>query len=249
VNAEIRILPDAELLFKAAAAEFVRCAKQSVQGKQNFTVCLSGGSTPKGLYNLLATDAELRREVPWGDIYFFWGDERHVSPDDPDSNFRMANETLLSKIPVSTCQALRIRGEYADAELAAAEYEQTIRSFFHLVDGELPRFDLVLLGMGPDGHTASLFPGTKALRETSRIVVRNWVGKFFTDRITLTAPVLNQAATVMFLVNGDDKATSLKAVLEGPCEPEQLPAQLIRPESGKLLWLVDRSAARLLHTA
>lgn len=249
MNVEIRILPDAESIFKAAGAEFVRCAQQAVQGKEKFTVCLSGGSTPKGLYQLIADDSEFRHAVPWGETYFFWGDERHVAPDDPDSNFRMANETLLSKVPVSACQALRIKGEYADAELAATEYEQAIRSFFHLANGELPRFDLVLLGMGPDGHTASLFPGTKALHEKRRVVVRNWVGKFNSERITLVAPVLNEAATVMFLVHGKDKAPALKAVLEGPWEPEQLPAQLIRPSRGKLLWLVDTSAARLLDTA
>src|SRR5437879_2515362 len=158
----------------------------------------------------------------------------------------MARETLLSRVPAG--QVFRIKGEAPDASAAAAEYEQDLRAFFKLADGEFPRFDLVLLGMGPDGHTASLFPGTKALHEQQRLAVSNWVGKFFTDRITLTPPVLNNAARVMFLVQGDDKAPALKAVLEGPFEPEQLPAQLIRPTQGKLLWLVDATAANLLSS-
>src|SRR5437879_382202 len=158
----------------------------------------------------------------------------------------MARETLLSRVPAG--QVFRIKGEAPDASAAAAEYEQDLRAFFKLADGEFPRFDLVLLGMGPDGHTASLFPGTKALRERQRLVVSNWVGKFFTDRITLTPPVLNNAARVMFLVNGEDKALALKGVLEGPFEPEQLPAQLIQPQNGRLLWLVDAAAGSMLST-
>jgi 6-phosphogluconolactonase len=241
---EIRIVPSAEALFQAAAGEFVQAAEESVRAKGSFAVALSGGSTPKGLYSLLAGDPNLRARTPWDKTYFFWGDERHVPPEDPDSNFRMAREAMLSCVPAG--QVFRIKGEIPDASAAAEEYERELHGFFTLPNGQLPRFDLVLLGMGPDGHTASLFPGTKALLEQRRLVVANWVGKFFTDRITLTPPVLNNAARVMFLVHGEDKAPPLKGVLEGPFEPDQLPAQLIQPRDGKLLWLVDATAAHLL---
>jgi 6-phosphogluconolactonase len=240
MRSEIRIVAGAEALFRAAADEFVSAAEESVRAKGSFTVALSGGSTPKGLYSLLAGDAR----TSWNIVHFFWGDERHVPPGDADSNFRMARETLLARVPAG--QVFRIKGETPDASAAAAEYESELRAFFKLADGEFPQFDLVLLGMGPDGHTASLFPGTKALHEERRLVVSNWVGKFFSERITLTPPVLNNAARVMFLVQGEDKAPALKAVLEGPFEPEQLPAQLIRPRQGRLLWLVDATAAHLL---
>jgi 6-phosphogluconolactonase len=181
-------------------------------------------------------------------MHVFWGDERHVPPDHPDSNYRMANEALLSKVPIPPANVHRIKSEHPDAHQVADDYEQTLQAFFHLAAGQLPRFDLILLGLGPEAHTASLFPGTKALHETRRLVVSTWVGKFFTDRITLTPAVLNNAAGVIFLVSGEDKALALKAVLEGHDEPEQLPAQLIRPAHGRLLWLVDRAAAGLLQT-
>lgn len=248
VNPEIIILPSVDALYGAAAAEFVRAAQEAAQSNGTFNVVLSGGSTPRALYSRLATDPGLRAQVPWEKINFFWGDERHVSPDHPDSNFRMVNEAMISRVPVTAAQIWRIKGELADAKEAAGEYEQRLRECFHLADGVAPRFDLVLLGMGSDGHTASLFPGTKALDETQRLVVANWVGKFYAERITLTAPVLNNAALVLFLVRGEDKAPALKAVLEGPSEPAQLPAQLIRPSKGTLTWLVDSSAARLLST-
>jgi 6-phosphogluconolactonase len=241
---EIRIVPGAEVLFRAAAEEFAQAAEEAVRSRGSFTVALSGGSTPKGLYSLLAGDPNLRSRTPWESVHFFWGDERHVPPEHPDSNFRMAQETMLSRVPAG--HVFRIKGEIPDPSTAAQEYEQQLRAFFTLFNGQFPVFDLVLLGMGPDGHTASLFPGTKALLEQHRLVVSNWVGKFFTHRITLTPPVLNHAAMVMFLVQGEDKALALKAVLEGPFEPDQLPAQLVRPENGRLLWLVDSTAAHLL---
>jgi 6-phosphogluconolactonase len=180
-------------------------------------------------------------------MHVFWGDERHVPPDHPDSNYRMANEVLLSQVPIPPANVHRIKSEHPDARQAADDYEQTLQAFFRLAAGQHPRFDLIFLGLGPEGHTASLFPGTQALHETHRLVVSTWVGKFFTDRITLTPPVLNNAAGVVFLVSGEDKALALKAVLEGHDEPEQLPAQLIRPAHGRLLWLVDRAAASLLQ--
>jgi len=179
-------------------------------------------------------------------MQLFFGDERHVEPTHPDSNFRMATEAMISKVPLKPEQVHRIKAENPDTAQAAREYEQELRSHFHLADGEAPRFDLVLLGMGNEGHTLSLFPGTKALRDNGRLVVRNWVGKLLAERVTLTAPAVNSAALVMFMVAGADKALALKAVLEGPCEPEQLPAQLIDPKSGRLLWLVDATAGGIL---
>jgi 6-phosphogluconolactonase len=244
---EIQIVDNAEALYRAGAAEFVRQAGAAVRMKGVFTVALSGGSTPKGLYGLLATDPTLRAQVPWDKTHVFWGDERHVPPTDADSNYRMASEAMLSKVPIPPAHVHRIKSEHPDARQAAEDYEQTLRAFFHSPEGQLPRFDLVFLGLGPEGHTASLFPGTKALHEEKRLVVSNWVGKFYTHRITMTAPVLNNAACVIFLVSGGDKALPLKAALEGPYEPEQLPAQLIRPEHGRLLWLIDEVAARLLQ--
>lgn len=249
MSREVLIFENAESLCKAAAVEFVRAADEAVATKGSFTVALSGGSTPKNLYGLLATDLALRSTIPWGKLNFFFGDERHVPPDSPESNYRMAQEAMFSRAPIAAAQIARIKGEYPDAAQAAREYEKTLREFFGLKEGEFPRFDLVFLGMGSDGHTASLFPGTKALYEEERLVISNWVGKFFTERITLTAPVLNYAARVIFLVQGEDKAPALKAVLEGPYEPEQLPAQLIQPKNGKLVWLVDKTAARLLDPA
>jgi 6-phosphogluconolactonase len=244
---EVQIVRDAEALYRAGAAEFVRLAGEAVMTKGSFTVALSGGSTPKGLYGLLATDPRLREQVPWEKIHVFWGDERHVPPTDAESNYRMAHEALLSKVPVPLAHLYRIKSEAPDASHAADDYEQTLRMFFRVSAGQLPRFDLVFLGLGPEAHTASLFPGTKALHETKRLVVSNWVGKFFTDRMTMTPPILNNSACVVFLVSGGEKALPLKAVLEGPYEPDQLPAQLIRLEHGRLLWLVDRDAASLLR--
>ncbi|HKM83384.1 MAG TPA: 6-phosphogluconolactonase [Candidatus Acidoferrum sp.] len=246
---EVRILPDAAAITRRAADLFVQAANEAVAESDSFAVALSGGSTPKSLYSLLADDAGLRAQLPWEKMHFFFGDERHVPPDHADSNFRMANEALFSKALVKSSHITRIKGEYADTEKAALEYEQALRAYFTIEAGTFPRFDLVLLGMGDDGHTLSLFPGTKALHAPpDRIVVRNWVGKLFTERITLTAPAVNQANRVIFLVTRADKAPALKAVLEGPYEPEQLPAQLIQPAHGKLLWLVDQAAGALLAT-
>ena len=245
-NREIRILADANAIAQTAAAEFLEAAKEALREKGSFSVALSGGSTPKALYGLLISNAVLQAMVPWSKTQFFFGDERHVPPDDAESNFRMATEAMLAKAPVDAKQVHRIKGEKRNAARAAGEYEEDLRASFGLAEGQLPRFDLVLLGMGPEGHTASLFPGTKALREERRLVVNNWVGKLYTDRITLTPPVLNNAARVLFMVHGAEKAPALKAVLEGPYEPDQLPAQIIQPKEGKVLWLVDPSAAAML---
>jgi 6-phosphogluconolactonase len=245
-NREVRILADANSIAQTAAAEFLEAAQQAVSEKGSFSVALAGGSTPKALYGLLATNPLLQAKVPWSKIQFFFGDERHVPPTDEESNFRMAEEAMFGRAPVDPKQVHRIKGEKRNAAQAAEEYEQDLRASFRLQAGEFPRFDLVLLGMGPEGHTASLFPGPKALKEEHRLVVSNWVGKFYTDRITFTPPVLNNAARVIFMVHGEEKAPALKAVLEGPYEPEQLPAQMIQPKQGKVLWLVDPSAASML---
>jgi len=249
LSRETRILENAPAIARAAAAEFLSAAEEAAAEQGRFTVALAGGSTPKALYSLLANDPAFRSNVPWDRTYFFFGDERHVPPGDPDSNFRMANEAMLARVPLLPRQVNRIKGEYPDAADAAREYENTLHDFWGLAEAQFPRFDLILLGMGPDGHTASLFPGTQALEETKRLVVANRVPKFDTDRITFTAPVINNAARILFMAHGEDKASALRAVLEGPYQPRLFPAQLIQPKNGKVLWLVDNTAARLLANA
>jgi len=240
---EIRVFPNADALIRAAARTFVRLAKQAVRAKDSFAVALSGGSTPKSLYKLLAGDATFRTTAPWAQTHFFWGDERHVSPDHEDSNYRMAHESMLSRLPVPSANIHRIKGEMENARQGADDYEQRLREFFRPESGGLPRFDLVLLGMGPDGHTASLFPESIALSEALRLTVAYRVEKLNADRITLTAPVFNRAASVIFLVSGEEKAAMLRTVLQGPSQPQRFPAQLIRPTAGTLTWLVDSAAA------
>src|ERR1700686_359169 len=246
---EIYILKDNPAIARRAAEEFVKMAQSAVSRKGSFSVALSGGSTPKLLYSLLATDADLRAKISWDKMHLFFGDERHVGPDDPQSNFKMASETMITKAPLKPEQVHRMKGEYPDPERAAKEYEQDLRTYFHLKNAELPRLDLVLAGMGEEGHTLSLFPGTKALHPQGRAVVRNWVGKLYTERVTLTAPATNNAEMILFMVAGKEKALALKAVLEGPYEPEQLPAQLLQPTNGRLLWLVDQTAGSMLSNA
>lgn len=243
---EIRILQDDEAVARRAAEELIAAALGAVQKKGSFDISLAGGSTPRTLYTLLTNDSSLRSRVPWDKINVFFGDERHVPPDHADSNFRMAMETLISKSPLAPANVKRISGEYPDTDRAAREYEETLRHHFRVNAGKYPRFDLMLLGMGDEGHTLSLFPGTKALHAGDRLVVGNWVGKFYAQRITMTAEVAQHAARVIFMVTRRDKAPALKAVLEGPYEPEQLPAQLVQPEDGSVLWLVDRSAGSML---
>ncbi len=245
---EVFVLPDPVAITRRAADEFLKAVNEEIARKDSFAVALAGGSTPKALYSMLVDDPTYRSKIPWPKLRFFFGDERHAPPDSSESNFHMASQTLFSKGLIKQEQITRIKGEYPDAEKAALEYEQDLRSYFKLRDGEFPRFDLVLLGMGEEGHTLSLFPGTKALQVTNRIVVHNWVGKLFTERITLTVPAANQASRAIFCVTRSDKALALKAVLEGPYEPEQLPAQFIQPVNGKLLWLVDKDAGSMLTT-
>jgi len=246
-NVNIQIAANAEELTWAAAEQFARLAAAAVREKGLFTVALAGGSTPKNFYALLAdSNQPFRARLPWHSIHFFWGDERHVPPDHPDSNYGMAREAMLVRAPVPLENVHRIKSENADAVKAADEYEQTLREFFKLKQGQLPRFDLILLGLGPDGHTASIFPGAKVINEESRLVVAPWVKKFDSYRISLTPPVLNNSSFLIFLVSGADKAGALREVLEGEYHPERFPAQLINPPNGKLLWLVDQTAARFL---
>jgi 6-phosphogluconolactonase len=244
---EIQIFATTQELFKTAADQFASLANQAVQEHGRFTVALSGGSTPKGLFSLLAT--RYQSAVPWQNTFFFWGDERHVPPDDAQSNYRMAREALLSKLPARPENVFRMKAEDPEAVKVADLYEQDLRQFFALKASEVPRFDLILLGMGPDGHTASLFPGTAALDEKSRLVVANWVPKFNTFRLTMTLPVLNNAAAVTFLVAGADKADALHEVLEGSGPTPQFPSSLIAPRSGKLLWMMDKAAAARLSNS
>jgi 6-phosphogluconolactonase len=231
---------------RRAADDVVRIAREAAAARGVFTIALSGGSTPKVLYALLAEHPSLRNSLPWDKMKVFFGDERHVGPGHADSNFQMASDAMLSKAPLRPEQIFRIKGEYPDTAQAAAEYEVTIQREFGLKCGEFPSFDLVLLGMGSEGHTLSLFPGTKALHETQRIVTSNWVGKLYTERVTLTAPAANNAANIIFMIAGADKACALKAVLEGPHEPDQLPAQMIQPSNRTLSWLVDQAAGSML---
>jgi 6-phosphogluconolactonase len=239
---DLRIFADRSALFQGAADEFVRQASAAIRSQGKFVVALAGGSTPKGLFHVLAGNQAL----PWDKIYVFFGDERHVPPDDPESNYRMAREALLSKVPIPAENVFRIPAENPDAHQAAESYEQTLRTYFAVPAGSFPRFDLILLGMGPDGHTASLFPGGTALQEKSRWVLADWVEKFKTDRITLTLPVLNNAACVMFLVSGSDKAATLKEVLQGKQPAQRFPSKLIQPADGHLIWMVDDEAAGAL---
>jgi 6-phosphogluconolactonase len=250
-NAQIRVYEDSEALALKAARSFARLADQYVVGCGRFSVALSGGSTPRAMLSLLAAPP-FNDTVPWSGIYFFWGDERCVPPDHQDSNYRMAKEALLSKVPVPEENIFRIPAELEDPRDAAAKYEKTLARFFLSRPtgtaplSNVPRFDLVMLGMGPDGHTASLFPGTSALRETDRIVTANYVDKLNANRITLTATTINNARNVTFLVAGADKAEPLKQVIEGPFQPEIYPSQLIQPKVGTLLWMIDQAAAQSL---
>jgi 6-phosphogluconolactonase len=223
-------------LARAAAQMFAEESAKNIREKGSFAVALAGGSTPKALYELLAT--EYRDALEWEKVHAFFGDERTVPPDHEDSNYRMAYEVLLSRVPVGSVH--RMCGEL-DPRDAATLYEQELRTFFN----GTPRFDLVLLGIGEDGHTASLFPRTPALDVTDRFVVENPVEKLVTVRLTLTVPVLNATRKVAFLVAGEGKAEALREILEGDADPHDCPAKLVHPADG-LDWFVDRGAARLL---
>jgi len=243
MKADIEVVKDKEALGRTAAETIVRRMNETLKTRDFSAVALSGGSTPKSIYTLLATDSTFREKVPWGETHFFWGDERHVPPDHPESNYRMTYDAMLSRVSIPPENVHRVPAEYPDADRAAKEYEQELLISFGLSEGQLPQFSCVLLGMGPDGHTASLFPGTTALKEKERLVVSNWVEKFRTFRITMTLPVLNNADVIIFLVSGGEKAEMLREVLEEDAKADPLPSQLIKPTHGKLVWLVDEAAA------
>jgi 6-phosphogluconolactonase len=230
-------------LAEAAARDFAAKAEAAIAERGRFTVALAGGSTPKATYEILARD--YADGLDWSKVHVFFGDERTVPPDHEDSNYLMAYETLLSHVPVGSFH--RMRGELPPAEAAAA-YEEELREFFGASD-EPPSLDLILLGLGEDGHTASLFPETSALEVHDRWVVANPVLKLETTRLTLTVPVINSGRAVNFLVAGEGKAEALKQILEGDADPRQYPAKFVRPENGDLTWMVDRAAAKRLSEA
>lgn len=243
MSREVQIFDSPSSVAEAGALHFIRICNASVKASDKFSVVLSGGSTPKGMLSLLATDA-YRKQVDWGKCHFFWGDERSVPPTHSDSNFKMAKDSLLDLVPAIPTQIHRMEAEKNDINQAAQEYQDKITTFFKIpANGHPPKFDLLFLGMGPDGHTASLFPGTTALKEKDRWVVPNFVPKFNTNRMTLTYPIINQAKNVIFLVAGKDKVPALKEVLQGKPDLDTYPSQGIKPEQGKLLWLLDKEAA------
>ena len=246
VTVTYRVLPTPAATALAAAQLFTDAAVRAVEARGLARIAISGGTTPKAMFGMLADPAQpFLKRVPWDKLDLYWVDERCVPPDNAESNYRMTNEVLLSKVPLAAERVHRMEGELAP-EVAAARYESAIRNSFRLEGAETPTFDLVLLGMGDDGHTASLFPHTEALNEMSHIVVPNHVPQKDTWRITLTWPVINQGREVAFLIEGQGKAQVLHDVFLGKYQPETFPSQIIRPASGKLLLLLDSAAAAKL---
>jgi 6-phosphogluconolactonase len=239
--------PDATALARRAAQYFAEKSAAAAAANGRARIAVSGGSTPKAAFGLLADPAQQwRAKMPWEKLDLWWVDERCVPPDNADSNYRMTREAMLDRSPLKPEQVHRMEGELDPAE-AAANYATELRNGFGLKDAELPRFDLLQLGMGPDGHTASLFPHTEALHETARLVTANHVETVKDSwRVTLTQPVIDYAADVFFLIGGQDKAQILKEVLLGPVDRERLPSQSIRPASGILTLLLDKAAAAFL---
>ena len=235
------VVSDKESLINVACELITAAAALSIGRRGFFRVALSGGSTPKAVYEALAQD----RDIDWRRWHLFWGDERTVAPDDAESNYRMVKETLLDKLSVQPGIVMRMLGE-ADPAAAAASYasaiEELVPANYHAITAETPRFDMILLGMGTDGHTASLFPGTSALHESRQWVVANPVPQLNTTRLTFTAPLINASRRVLVLVSGIDKADRLQEVLTGPVDPDRLPSQSIHPVAGSLVWLVDADA-------
>lgn len=243
---KVDVFPDIHALTAAAAEHFATLATRAVEDHGTFAVALSGGSTPKVLYHLMATDPEIRAKIPWPKIHFFFGDERHVPPDHADSNFRMVNEAMFQPLRPEQLHVHRVLAELSSASEAAKQYEADMSEFFEprgLLDDGFPRFDLIFLGMGPDGHTASLFPNSSGLGESKRWVISNWVQKFETDRITMTFPVLDSAAEVILFVSGPEKASLLAEVLQVGADVRKYPVQQVRPKNGIKRWMLDASAA------
>lgn len=245
---ELVVLPDKKAVAEEAARRVVRRVEAAVEARGDCAVVLSGGETPRPLYVRLAQEP-YRDRIPWHRVRVFWGDERCVPPTDPRSNYRMAWETLLAHVPVPPDRVHRMPAEEEDLDAAAQSYEDVVASTVPRAPDGWPRFDLVLLGLGADGHTASLFPHSPVLREARRVVVAYRVPELDAWRMTLTPPALNHARDVLVLVAGREKAAALWGVLEGPRDPEALPAQLIRPLDGDLTWIVDADAASRLTRA
>ena len=235
----------AEAVAHQAAVWFSSIVAEAVRRKGVARIAISGGTTPKNAFALWADDDALRKATPWDKLELYWVDERCVPPDHAESNYRMTREALLAKVPVPPEKIFRMEGELPPQE-AAARYESALRNNFRLEGAEVPRFDLVQLGMGDDGHTASLFPHTDAINELGRLVVANHVPQKDAWRITLTWPVINQADQVFFLIEGQAKTQVLHDVLLGPYDPDLHPAQLIRPANGVLSFLLDQAAAAML---
>jgi 6-phosphogluconolactonase len=240
---KIEVLSDLEALSLHAASIFVSASKNSIAAKKRFAVAISGGSTPRRFYALLGSDA-YRHRVDWQYVHFFWADERCVPKEDEASNFRTAFDTFLSKIALPEKNIHRIKGEEAPDE-AARDYEEEIRGFFG--ESERPRFDLIILGIGEDGHTASLFPGSKSLEERVRLAIPVYLGEPSKNRITLTLPVLSNADQILFLAAGPSKAGVLSEILRDGEKRKWFPAGLVRPAHGNMMWLIDQEAARKLR--
>ncbi len=242
------IADDRAELSRVAAEQLARSAARAVAARGRFTLALAGGTTPRDLYRRLAEEP-LRCAIPWDGVHLFWGDERTVPPDHAESNYRMVREALLDAVPIPAANVHRIASEIADPAEAAARYEADLREFFALGATQMPRFDLVLLGLGTDGHTASLFPGTGAVTVAGRLCFALWVERLATHRITLSLPVFLAARGVAFLAAGADKAEKVQAVLadESPrLSADELPAAAVRPTYGELTWWLDREAASRL---
>ncbi len=238
------VLEDGRAVVVRAAEEFAHAAGEAICTHGQFTVCLAGGSTPAEMYQLLAT--RFRLSVDWKEVQFFFGDERCVPPDHKASNFGMANRTMLAPLGIKPSQIHRIKGELKPDE-AAQTYEADLREFFSSAEGEIPRFDLVLLGLGANAHIASLFPADPAIHEATRLAVAVEVDDpIERHRVTLTAPVLNNGARIMFVVHGAEKAPAVQQVLEGPRDADRFPAQLIVPRDAELTWVLDQPAASRL---
>jgi len=241
---KIVILDDAPALYAHAAEEIAHFAGEAVCTHGEFTLCLSGGSTPAATYEMLGS--KFHFSIDWKEVQFFWGDERCVPPEDPACNYAMTVRTLLSKLVLKPSQVHRVLGEQPPAE-AARVYEAELRSHFGLGDGEFPRFDVVLLGLGENSHTASLFPGSAALHESERLALAVDVDDpIQRHRVTVTPPVINNASRVMFLVAGASKAQAVWNILKGPRDIDKFPAQVVAPEHGELIWLLDKAAASLI---
>jgi 6-phosphogluconolactonase len=240
---KIIVVNDASELFVHAAEEIAHFAGEAICTHGEFTFCLSGGSTPASTYELLAT--RFFGSVDWKEVRFYWGDERCVPPDNPESNYAMANRTLLGKLALKPEQVFRMRGELAPEE-GARDYEKQLKQSFGLGDGEFPRFDLILLGLGDNRHTASLFPGDPAIHEMRRSVVAVNVNAEPPNRLSFTPPVLNNAERVMFLAAGEKKAEAVRDIIKGTHDPDRFPAQIVAPANGEVMWFLDRAAASLL---